>query len=422
MSQKYAPWVEKHKPRRIEEIVGNDQAIAQFIGWLNLWGKGAPAKRAILLYGPPGCGKTLLVEVAAQELGYELIEMNASDLRTAEAIQKVVGASAAGFGSLFGARGKIIFLDEVDGVSGAEDKGGLAAIMKIIGDTKVPLVLAANDPWDPKLRPLRDLCEMVRFYRVRTPSLIAYLRKVCRVEGVKADEEALRIIAEGAEGDVRSAVNDLQALAQGLKELRATDVSWLAVRDRGYGAFDLLKMLFSAKTCMEAKKVLDSSMLDYDMLLQWIHENLPLQYEDPEELAAAYEAMSRADVFLGRTRRTQEWGLLSYALDQMTAGVALARKGRYRFIKYQFPSRITLLSQTKARRENINLICAAVAKKCHISIRGAKTEYLPYIKFIFENNVEIAAKLAKWLELDEDMVKLLAEGEGLKKVKHKTST
>ena len=399
-------WVNKYKPKRFDEIIGNRNAILEFRTWLEKRLKGANVKKAALLWGPPGVGKTLTVEVAAREYRLELIQMNASDVRTKDQVMRILGMASL-YASLTGRRGKIILVDEVDGMSGTEDRGGLAAVIQLIDQSRFPVALTANDPWDPKFRALRDKCKLIRYDRVRTSSIVSFLKKICLAEGIMADERALKFIAERVKGDVRSAINDLQALAQGRRRLTLEDVKWLSMRDRQFNAFEVLRRIFAAKTCRTAKIALAQSTLDYEMIFQWIHENLPNQYKSPIELAEAYEALSRADVFLGRTKRTQAWTLLSYVIDLMTAGVSMAKKGPYRFTKYQFPERLRILSQSKEIRNIRNEICSLIAQKCHISRRGASSEYLPFLKIIFENNIEMAAGIAKWLKMNEQMISYL---------------
>ncbi|MCX8204461.1 MAG: replication factor C large subunit [Candidatus Nezhaarchaeota archaeon] len=395
-------WIDKYRPKRLADIIGNQDAVQQFVDWLKKW---RPGSQAALLYGPPGTGKTVTVEVAAQELSLELIELNASDVRTGEAIRRALGP-ASQYGTLFGQRGRLIFVDEVDGIMEDEDVGGVEAVMDIIKESKVPVVLAANDPWDPKLRALREACLMIRFNKVRSTQIVPLLRKICRAEGVKADDRALKIIADLSEGDVRSAINDLQAVAQGRASLTVEDVEFLRARDRQYGTFDVLRMIFAARTAKEAKEAISSSLIDYETLLQWIHENLPLQYEDPEELARAYDALSMADVYLGMAKRKQRWELLRYFFDLMTAGVAMARRSKYKFVKYQFPRKILLMSQTKKSREMREAALALIASKCHTSRRGARTEILPFLSVLL--STPMGKGVAKWLGLTDEMVKVLS--------------
>ncbi len=401
------PWTEKYRPRRLIEVVGNKKAITELITWLKSWEKGTPKKKAVLLYGPPGTGKTTLVHVIASEFEYELIELNASDIRRSAELDRII-TRAISIGSLFGRRGRIIFFDEIDGMSGTEDRGGLSKIAEIIGISRVPIIMAANDPWDPKFRTLRDMSLLIRLNRLNRNEIMRVLSRICMREGIKADPAALRLIAEFSEGDLRSAINDLQAIAQGRKMLTVEDVKGvLSRRNREHDAFTVLKLLFSAKTAEQAKAILSQSSLDYDMLFQWIHENLPYQYRDPEELWQAYEALAKADIYFGRIKRTQNWSLLSYAIDMMTAGVAIARKHPYHFVKYRFPQRILLLSRTREARRLRELVCERIAKQIHVSKRYASVEMIPLLKVIFCSNPKIGAKIAKALELNEDMINII---------------
>jgi len=391
-------WVNKYKPKSFEEIIGNYKAISEFRSWLENKLKGKAVKHAALLWGPPGVGKTLTVEVAASTYNLELIQMNASDFRTRYRVERILGRASETY-SLLG-RGRIILVDEVDGINMAEDRGGLNAIIKLVDLSIHPVVLTANDPWNPNFRGLRERCKLIKYSRVNVRSIVSFLRKICLAEGIAADPSALKFIADRSGGDVRSAINDLQSVAFGKRRLTLEDVNWIAFRDRQLDAFEVLRGIFSSSNCRAAKAALSRSTLDYNMLLQWIHENLPLQYTLIEELIGGYEALSRADIYFGRIRSSQDWSLLSYALDLMSAGVAMARRRKFRFVKYNFPERIRLLSQTRTFRSVKNHVLSAIAKKCHVSKRIAGVEYLPFLKVIFELDPETASGIAKWLDLD----------------------
>jgi replication factor C large subunit len=307
--------------------------------------------------------------------------MNASDFRTEEIIESIAG-SASLQSSLFGKKGKIILFDEVDGISGKEDRGGINAIKKIINTSRYPVVLIANNPWDPKLRELRELCHMIRFNRIRTPSIVARLKRIAQLAGINAEEEALKRIAEVANGDMRAAINDFQMLSQGKKYLRESDVVKLYPRTQELEIFEVMKGIFSANTILKAKITAENSAIDIDLLMQWINENIPNQYTTPEERAEAYDWFSKADVFLNRAKRKQMWDLMSYAIELAVGGAALAKRTPYRFTKYSFPRIISLLSQNKEEREKRREELKALAKELHVSTRKLISEYLPYINII----------------------------------------
>ena len=357
-------------------------------------------KKAALLYGPPGVGKTTLVHAAANDFNLEVIEANASDVRTSNAIRKKL-VRAIFEKSLLGYRGKIVLLDEVDGISLSEDRGGLNAIIELINLSKYPVVLTANDPWDPKLRELRNLCLLIEFKKLRQREIVQVLKKICEKEGIKADYKVLSMLAKRSKGDLRAAINDLQAIAEGKKIITLRDLEGLGNRIPQQNMFEIVRAILTARTALQAKSVLMQPNLDYEMLFQWINENIPYQYEgNIEAIAEAYDALSKADIYMGRIKRKQEWTLLPYALDLLTAGVAaIPHKPPFKFVKYSFPQKIKLLSSTKEIREVRESILKSIAKKCHTSRRIASIEYLPYLIIMFESNPEHTKKILKWLNI-----------------------
>jgi replication factor C large subunit len=403
----YAAWTVKHKPKSTADIVGNAEAIKTFSDWIKSWSKGAPKKRAAFLYGPPGIGKTVTVEALANDLRVELVEKNASDYRTEDAINRFAGL-ASQYGSLFGGK-RIILLDELDGLTGNADKGGVKAITEIVKTARCSVVLIANSAYDPRFTNLRNYCLLIEFKKPPAGEVAKHLKRVCEREGVQVDEDALKFIAQRSEGDVRSAVNDLQALAQGKKRLTYDDVSWFSYRDRQDSIFNVLRMIVYGRTCAGAKRAVNMADVDINMLFEWVYENVPAHLTDPHDLAQAMDALSKADVYRGRIRSTQDWSFMRYVIDYMTAGVAMARQNTtvHGWIPFKFPSRIQMLSRSKAERTMQLSIGFKIKRKCHISAARASKEILPYLKIIFKNNVDMAAGLAKWLDLDTEMVEYL---------------
>lgn len=404
----YAAWTVKHKPKSLNKVVGNREAIQKFVNWVKSWERGIPKKRAAFLYGPPGIGKTVTVEASANDFKMELVEKNASDYRTEDAVKRFAGL-ASRYGSLFGVR-RLVLLDELGGLTGTADRGGVRAITDIVKTAQCPVVLIANNAYDPRFSTLRRYCLLIEFKKPSAGDVMRHLRRICSREGIEAEENALKFIARRSEGDVRSAVNDFQALVQGKKRLTYEDVSWLGYRDRKEVIFTVLRMIIYGKTCEGAKRAVDMADVDMDMLFEWIYENAPAHLSDPYDLARAMDALSLADVYRGRIRSTQNWSLIRYVIDFMTAGVAMARVNTKPsgWIPFRFPKRIQMLSRSKAERAMRLKIGYKIKRRCHISAVRASKEILPYLRIIFKNNVEMAAGLAKWLDLDVDMVEYLA--------------
>jgi replication factor C large subunit len=404
----YAAWTVEHKPKSLAEVVGNQESIQKFVDWVKSWEKGIPKKRAALLYGPPGIGKTVTVEALANDYQMEFVEKNASDYRTEDAINRFAGL-ASQYGSLFGGK-RIILLDELDGLTGTADKGGVKAITDVVKNAQSPIVLIANNAYDPRFSNVRNYCLLIEFKKPPAGEVVKHLKRICLHEEIQAEENALKFIAQRSEGDVRSAVNDLQALTQGKKRLSYEDVSWLSYRDRQDTIFNVLRMIIYGKTCLGAKQAVDMADVDIDMLFEWIYENVPAHLTDPHDLAKAMDALSIADVYRGRIRATQDWSFTRYVIDYMTAGVSMARQNTktHGWIPFKFPQRIQMLSRSKAERAMQLSIGYKIKRKCHISAVRASKEVLPYLRIIFKNNADMAAGVAKWLDLDAEMIEYLA--------------
>lgn len=406
----YAAWTLKYKPTSLSEVVGNTAAIAMLKDWVKSWDQGVPKKRAAFLYGTPGIGKTVTVEALAKDLHMEFVEKNASDYRTEDAINRFAGL-ASQYGSLFGGK-RLVLLDELDGLTGNSDRGGVRAITEVVKNAQAPIVLIANTAYDPRFTTLRNYCLLIEFKKPTTSEVFKHLMRLSQVEGIQADENAVKFIAHRSGGDIRSAVNDLQALAQGKKQLTYEDVSWLGYRDRQDTIFNVVRMALYSRTCAVAKQAVNLADIDNDMLFEWIYENVPAHFNDPRDLAKAMEALAMADLYRGRIRATQDWSFLRYVIDYMTAGVAMSRQySKVGWVPFKFPTRIQSLSRSKAERAMQLSIGYKIKPKFHISAKRSLSEVLPFIKIIFKNNPEKAAEIAKWLDLTEEMVAYLAGSE-----------
>ncbi|MEM2369862.1 MAG: replication factor C large subunit [Candidatus Bathyarchaeia archaeon] len=405
------PWTMKYKPKFLSEVIGNEESKKKIVEWLRSWEKGVPGKKALFIYGPPGVGKTATVEALANDFNMEVIITDASTYRTEETVKRLAGR-ASQLGSLFGKR-KVIVFDELDGITGTSDTGGLSEIIRVIENTRVPVILIANDAWDPRFAPLRNISLLVEFKRLSTTEVMKHLARICAKEGIVAEEKALKFIAERSSGDVRSAVLDLQALAQGKDKLTYEDVSWLAMRDRKEEIFNVLRTILYAKSVNSAKMAVNMSDVDLDMLFEWIYENIPYHIKNPSELAAAMDAISRADLYRGMLKETGDYSFLRYMIDWMTAGVAFSwSKKATGWVPFRFPERIKTASVTKEEREILEEIGKRIGKRCHLSSSRAIVEVLPYLAIILQNNPKIGKRIARWLNLTDDMISFIMKRSG----------
>ena len=345
-------WAEKYRPQSLKEIVGNNKAVQDLRTWAEEWLSGIPEKRTVILHGSAGIGKTSSAHALGRDLGWEVIELNASDQRTAGVIEKVAG-SAASMNTFFGGK-RLIILDEADNIHGSADRGGMRAISGIIKNTLQPIVLIANDVYG--LTPtIRNLCLEIKFGSVQSRSMVPALNKVCVSEGISCSSDAVQQIAENSGGDFRSAMNDLQAAALGRKVLNTDDIS-TSGRDVKENIFKAMQKIFKSTDCKKALEVtrgLDESPED---LVHWIDENLPIQYAckdgDLGDIRAGFGYLSKADLYLGRVKKRQNYRMWRYASVLMVCGVGISKTRSYPgFIKYQQPSLWRRLGQTRSKRD-----------------------------------------------------------------------
>jgi len=171
-------------------------------------------------------------------------------------------------------------------------------------------------------------------------------------------------------------------------------------------------LVFYSKTADAAKRAVDMADVDLDMLFQWIYENAPYHLKHPSDLVAGMDALALADVYRGRIMRSQDWMLLRYVIDFMTAGVAMARvkSGSVGWVPFRFPEKIRMLSRSRAERALEAQIGVRIKRRMHVSVNVATKEILPYIRVIFQSNPEWAAGLVKWFDFDEEMTEHIAQG------------
>ena len=418
------PWVEKYRPKSFADVVNQEEAKYVLASWIcarfrapkdfcTRWAKKKDREildaRAILLAGPPGVGKTTLVHALAREIGYELIELNASDVRTAERLKEVVGRGLRE-GSLFGYGGKIVLFDEVDGLHVKEDAGGLEAIIEIVENSKVPIVMTANNPYDPRFRPLRDISLVVNLKRLSEEEVVEVLRRICASEGAKCEEEALRSIAKSSLGDLRAAINDLQMyLSGGRKALTVDDIKRVGERNPQLSMFEILDRVYRARWFDEARAISFNPSFDWEQYFIWATETIPVVYKEVETISVAYDRLSKADMFIGRIKRTQEWELLPYALELALGGVSqIKNKPRLPpFIKYGFPQRLLILAKSREARKRRDALVEYLAQNLHVSKSYVKSEVIYVLGALAKSDPKIVERLSKALGINAIDIKTL---------------
>ena len=430
-------WTEAHRPRSLKEVVGNGPAVGRLKAWAEAWASGKPPeRRAVVLAGPPGTGKTSTALALAADMGWTPIELNASDARGAATIRRIATAGAlhhtfaadgsfGGGGAGAGGR-KLIILDEADnlyeraGEAGQDesgndlsDKGGKAQIVETIRATQQPIVLICNDLYALQKgsgSALRTLCEELKFHRVNVRSIPGALARVAAAEGVVVDREVLEAIAVKSEGDLRAAVRDLESIAVGRKRVTVKELASIGTRDATGSMFDLVRHVLKGRPAEQIRREIWEVDATPEDFVLWIDENVAKEYKAPDDLVRGYQMLSRADMFLGRVRSTQDYGLWPYATELSTLGVMAARQHDYSgasFVPFGFPQWLSRLGRTKGVRQAKDELATVLGRATHTSRRKSRGEVVEAFTFLFQRDPEFAAEQTFQLDLDDEQVALL---------------
>lgn len=388
----------------LEDIKGNEHQIGKLRAFANEINKGV-RRMPLLVFGPSGIGKSAAVNLLAKENNWNVVELNASDYRDKETIESRL-ISAATSKPLFSKK-NLILLDEIDELAAGFDKGSGTAISALINESKNPIIFIANDMWDQSISFLRGKVEPLEFKKIFPDTIQAILLRLCARFSIEVNREALDMMANRANGDARSAINDLSVLI-GSKDTEIIEV--LGLRDRKIDIFNTLDKVFLTTNLSNSMRVMTSTDLTNDMLIKWIDENIPRRYKYSEEMYSAFDSLAMATMFGARAQRAQYYIYWRYMNVLASGGVSLA-KSHYPEIRtpYAFPKVIKELSGSKLTRNQDKIIAAKLQRVFHSSIKRIIKNEMPLLsstmaKAIKENaDVEnkIREDLAAIYQLDD---------------------
>lgn len=402
------PWVEKYKPQKIRDLVGNNKAIAKITEWLQEWPKSISRnRRALMLYGPSGVGKTITVYTIARELGFEISEINASVKRSKKRMSELLRISTMTW-TLTSERGRLVLVDELAGLSGKSDRGAASSLNEHIKNTRVPIILVTNDVTDSKIRPLKKICTLIEFEPFEPSEVTAILKRICRKEKLTFDESGLELIATHSRGDIRAAINDLQTIARtGTNISKKAILELIRSRDHTIDISEVLDRIFYAESWNKAVFAANQSDVYPDELLRWVSNNIPIVFTDINQQVKAFDLLSKASIFASRISRTQNWRLLPYSKELMCiTGSIIGGTPTPNRANYRFPEWIRQMGFSRGVRQKRASIGQIISPIVHMSAKKAYKEYLIVLKALLKNPHTRSTFITE-LELTEDLIQFI---------------
>ncbi|XP_074443937.1 replication factor C subunit 1 isoform X6 [Larus michahellis] len=415
-------WVDKYKPVSLKAIIGQqgEQSCAnKLLRWLRNWNKSTSedgqAKtnktggkddgtgfKAALLSGPPGVGKTTTASLVCKELGYSYVELNASDTRSKNSLKEVVAESLNNTsikdfcsGTSSSVSGKhVLIMDEVDGMAGNEDRGGIQELIGLIRHTKIPIICMCNDRNHPKIRSLVHYCFDLRFQRPRLEQIKGAMMSIAFKEGLKIPPPAMQEIILAANQDIRQVLHNLNMWCAKDKSLtydEAKTDAGRAKKDIKLGPFDVVRKVFATGEEASRMSLIDKSDLffhDYSLAPLFVQEN----YVHVKPAAAggnlkkhlvllsrAADSICDGDIVDKQIRSKQNWNLLpTQAIYASVLPGELMRGYMSQFPV--FPSWLGKFSSTGKHDRIIQELAMHMSLRTQACKRTVNMEYLPYLR------------------------------------------
>ena len=362
-------WSEKYRPQKMIDLIGNEEARKLLVEWFQKWKKGT---KPLLLVGPPGIGKTTLANISARDFGYDMISLNASDVRNKKNIQEIL-EPVLGNQTVLGQ--PMIFIDEVDGIHGRSDYGGVEALINILKEATIPIILAANYDKSDKMKKIKKTVKLIELRPLPPRLLRLHLNMILKKEGTKITPGNLIKLILNANGDIRSMINSAQALVTGFEPPTEKSFESLDIEE-GINAF------YKAQSIDEARVILYSMHIDPREKINAFYSSIISSNISNSELDNSLQIISEADILFGRIMKTQDWRLLRY-LDAILLNL-YKKNSTIRYSQYNLSWPV--LNRIRWDGAKIKSISNTLSKKFHISTSTFATYYFPFILFCKKNN------------------------------------
>eukprot|EP00835_Amoeboradix_gromovi_P001430 NODE_65_length_23997_cov_0.327601.p2 type:complete len:718 gc:universal NODE_65_length_23997_cov_0.327601:9279-7126(-) len=428
-------FVEKYRPTKSSDIAGNTKvfsALCNFLTTFNPNNKSKDYKRAVMLAGPPGIGKTSMAYVAAKHCDFDILEFNASDVRSKTMMQRILSESfqSGTINSYFGkaSKNKVIVMDEVDGL-GAGDRGGSQQLIQFIKNTKVPVICICNDKQSPKVKTLLSYCEDLKYRRPTPQQIKARIAKICAIERIKVAENVIEMLANTTHSDIRQILNILNTFALNpqttLEYMDAKRNATVNEKNITMGIFDIVAKAFQRSyKQLSMNDQLELFFKDYELSPLMLHENYLSTNDDLSVIADVADSISFGDLITTTVRSNQQWALLpSYGISSFV--YPLSRLNSQFNGRINFPSILGKMSTTNKSYRLLKEMSWHSHLQHHSTSTTFRLQYLSCLSSLIMNwfkskQVDKAVELIVSLNMvkeDVDSILALGLGDGMKEYK-----